>query len=665
MSPDFSNDFKEQVRSRTDLAALIGESVALTPSRGGAEYKCLCPFHDDHNPSMVVYPDRQTYRCWSCQVGGDCFTWVMEYDKVDFRVALETLAKRIGLEMPAYRGRRDGESTNTKAGLLDVLAWAENEFHRCLLDSQMAEPAREYLKKRGFSAETVARFKLGFHPQDSQWLLNRARDRFTREQLQAADLVKQSDDGSGYYDRFMRRVLFPIRNDKGLTVAFGGRVLPQLARPDEAKYLNSSESPVYSKSNLLFGFDVARDAIRKSRTAVVVEGYADCIIPYQFGVMNVVGVCGTALTEAHVNRLKRFAQRVVLMFDGDRAGLEAAEKALGHFLSENIDLRMLVLPDDKDPDEFLFEHGADAFRQQIENAVEAWDFKLQAEVSRHGLDSIDARHRVLINMLELLAKVPKLRGTTREDVILNRLAGRVALAESIVRQRLAELRSARLTSPQARPNGSNPVAGTPHRAVENTSPTTYMDATAGRNKSLRVDAAEADHDLYFFDQPLSKEDRRECELLEILFTDPDTLAVIRQEIGDEDFRNERTRHVLQVCFDLWEQGETPTFERIMATIEDVPLKRLVVWIDEQARLKEIGKKLADNFVTVNEQTLPQYLVQTLQGLRWRREERLHQRTQGQLAQQPDSRTGFNPNAKALLEQVSTFNQKRAAKTPLS
>ena len=181
-------------------------------------------------------------------------------------------------------------------------------------------------------------------------------------------------------------------------------------------------------------------------------------------------------------------------------------------------------------------------------------------------------------------------------------------------------------------------------------------------KSLRVDPLRVDRGLNFFDRPLSKNDRMECELLEIIFTAPEMLEVIRQEIGDEDFQNQQTQQVLQVCFDLCDLGERATFERITAVIEDVNLKRLLVWIDEQARLKEIAKKLSDDWVTDKERTLPHYLVQSLHDLRWRREEQLHQRTQGRLAQQPESRAGLNPNAKARLEQATAFHQKRAAKS---
>lgn len=659
MSLDLANnDFKELVRSRTDLVALVQESIALTPVRG--EFKGLCPFHDDHTPSMVVYPDRQTFRCWACSTGGDCFTWVMEFDKVEFREALETLAKRAGLEMPTFAGRRQ-ESAVAKADVLDVLAWAENEFHRCLLDSQIAAPAREYLKERGFNDETIAKFKLGFGPNDGQWLMARGRNKFSIESMETARLIKKSDDGAGTYTFFglRNRVLFPIRNDKGRCVSFGGRVLPQFAEPGVGKYINGLDSEVYSKSNLLFGFDAAREGIRKTQTAVIVEGYTDVLIPHQFGVTNVVGVCGTALTQAHIDRLKRFASRIVLMFDGDEAGRNATDKALANFLSENIDLRVLVLPDSQDPDEFLFANSVDEFRRQIESAAEAWDFKLQSEIHRHGLESIDARHRVLTSMLELLALVPKLRGSAKEDVILNRLASRTLLSEQIVRQRLAEARS-------ARPNGMLPnhniaAAASPQRGPETTA--RKMGATASQlgHKSLRVDGVVANQGLCFQDRSLSRGDLMECELLEIIFTDPSTLDVIRREIGDEDFHNEQTRAVLQVCFDLLDHDETPTFDRINAVIEDVALKRLIVWIDEQARKKEIANKLSDNLIGPNGVSAPSYLTLALQPIRFRRAEQQHQRNTGRLAQQPDARAGLNPNAKALLEQATAFHQKRAAK----
>lgn len=657
-------DFKELVRSRTDLVALVQESVALTPYRGGAEFKGLCPFHDDHTPSMVVYPDRQTFRCWACNTGGDCFSWVMELDRVEFREALEALARRAGLEMPKLAGRRSSSKACSiaKSDVLNALEWAESEFHRCLLESPIAAAARGYLKERGFTGETITKFKLGFAPPDGQWLINQSRGKFTLETLEAARLIKKRDDGPGHYQFFRNRVLFPIRNDKGQCVSFGGRILPQFVQPGVGKYINGLDSEVYSKSNLLFGFDAAREAIRKSETAVVVEGYTDVLISHQFGVSNVVGVCGTALTQAHVDRLKRFAKRLVLMFDGDQAGLDATEKALANFLSENIDLRVLILPNDQDPDEYLFAFGADEFRRQIENATDALEFKFQMEINRHGLETEGGRERVRNNVLELLAKVPRLRGTLKEHSILNRLAARTSLKEHKLEQQMFREHLEKLRRTQSLPNRNTPVAGTPQHVDALTRRRTRTEnAKLGVNLT-RIDGPNADRDLSFFDRALSKGDRMECELLEIILTDPSTLDLIRREIGDEDFWNAQTRAVLQVCFDLLDHEEIPTFERILAAVEDPNLKRLIVWIDEQARLKEISQKLTQDLIVHDGVSTPRYLLLALQPIRFRREEQLHQRAQGRLAQQPDARTGLNPSAKALLEQAAAFHQKRAAKT---
>jgi DNA primase len=356
------SDIKELVRSRTDLIALVGESVALHSQRGGRMFKALCPFHDDHNPSMEVNPERQTYRCWVCNKGGDCFSWVMEYEGVGFREALVSLANRAGVEIPKYQGHRDeGPTVNDKSSLYEVMAWAETEFHRFLLNAAQAERAREYLRSRHFSKATIEEYRLGYHPDSWEWIQERARNKFSQEQLLAARLIQERDKGNGYYDLFLDRVLFPIQDERGRCVAFGGRQLPDSKYNSGGKYFNSPEGILFHKSKLIFGLNKARDAIRKTGTAVVMEGYVDCIKAHQAGVLNAVATLGTALTEQHVAFLKRLAERVVLVYDGDDAGQKAAVKAVEKFLAQDVDLRVLTLPENLDPDEFLDAHGTDAF----------------------------------------------------------------------------------------------------------------------------------------------------------------------------------------------------------------------------------------------------------------------------------------------------------------
>jgi DNA primase len=290
----FPTDFKEQVRSRTDLVALIGESVALT-SRGPHDFVGLCPFHDDHNPSFHVYPDRQSYRCWVCDEGGDCFSFVMKYDRLGFREALEMLAERAGLELPQTVRRFSPEQKDRRTRLYEIVAWAEALCHDFLLEDRSAEPAREYLRSRGFTGETMKAFRLGFHPHNGGWLLGRGRlKKYTAADLASAGLARQRDDGSFYDDPlFHGRVLFPIRDLRGRIVAFGGRVLPQDDKRDGKKYLNSAENELFTKSRLLYAFDESRQAIREAKSVVVMEGYTDCITAHQCGVKNVVATLGT------------------------------------------------------------------------------------------------------------------------------------------------------------------------------------------------------------------------------------------------------------------------------------------------------------------------------------------------------------------------------------
>ncbi|MEX0704184.1 MAG: DNA primase [Planctomycetales bacterium] len=637
MSPGFSDDFKEQVRARTDLVQLIGETVSLQPKRGGREHVGLCPFHDDHSPSLTVSPERQTYKCWSCGEGGDCFTFLMKIEALAFPQVLEALARRAGLEMPKRaRGGRSSQSGDDKASLYDVLAWAEREFHHCLKTSAAAEAARGYLASRGFSTATIDEFRLGYHPAEWEWLQQRARGKFSTEQLFAARLVRERSGGNGHYDDFRERVLFPIRDAQGRTVAFGGRILPGNDRPDAPKYLNSPESELFAKSRLLYGFDVAKESIRRSQTAVVVEGYTDCTVAHQYGLSNVVATLGTALTETHVANLKRFARTVVLVFDGDEAGQRAAERSIAAFLAQELDLRILTLPGNADPAEFLAEQGTEAWGKLAIEAPEAWEFKLRAAIAQYGLDSVDSRQRVMDDMLGLLAQAPRLAGTAREDLILARLAQRLLLQEQVVRRRLKEIRG---------------------RAGQRSAPA----------QPVRVDGQHARGDAGFFTGPggrPTRDDKLECELLEILLTDPTTAQTLQVEVAPEEFGNEHLGRLLRFCYDLAERGTEPSFDTVMAALEDPAMKRLGALIGEWALEKDIAGKLRDADPRSDRTAPTGFLRAALDRFDWRRQERLHAQSRGRRAQRTDSAGGLDPEALDLLRRAAEFHGARAANKTL-
>lgn len=580
MSTGLDQEFKERVRAATDIVALIGESHSLQARRGGREFVCLCPFHNDTNPSLTVSPERQSYKCWSCLEGGDCFSWVMKQDGLDFFGALKLLAERAGLEMPARYTNGNPEDRKSKQSLLEVLSWAEAQFHKFLLEGKAAEPARAYLAERGFTDETIQHYRLGFHPPEWEWLLSRARGRYEPEQLKTAWLAGERNGGNGYYDNFFGRVMFPVRDERGRVVAFGGRVLPALARENDAKYINSADTPLFSKSRLLYGLDVAREAVRQTDEAVVVEGYTDCIMCSQSGIENAVAILGTALTEQHVQLLRRFCRKVVLVLDGDAAGQNAAVRSLGKFLAHDVDLRILPLPAGSDPADFLADNGADAFRELATNAVEAWEFKLQASINTHTLESMDSRHRVLVDMLDLLRDAPRLAGTVREDLILSRVSRILQIPESKVR---SELRTARRQP-------SNPSVSINQQSdnEQTTSPIRTPD------------------------------DRLECELLEMIFADPQICGRVLERVSVEEFRHSELQLVYGTCRDLWEQDVPPSYERVMTVLESPSLKRLATEIEDLSRRQKIAEKLQTAPLITGAAPPPSYFDDVVARFDWRR-----------------------------------------------
>ena len=593
MSLGFPDDsFKEQVRSATDLVQLIGESVSLQPRRGGSEYAGLCPLHDDHNPSMVVYPDRQTFRCWVCDEGGDCFSWLQKTESVGFREALESLARRANLEMPRQYSRGDKPPAQDKAKLFDVLKWAEEQFHRFLLNAPEAEHARDYLYDRGFTDETIVDFRLGFHPDDWEWLLGRARDRFPIRQLLAARLVKERAEGNGCFDYFVNRVMFTIGDDQGRTVAFGGRVLP--GSDDASKYFNSVESEVFAKNRLLYALDRSRQAIRDSNRAIVVEGYTDCIMCHQFGINNVVATLGTALTENHVIALKRRLRpdgtgRIVLVYDGDTAGQNAAERSLARLLPHEVDLRILTLPDELDPADFLEKRGTDEFTTLVEDATEAWEFKLQRLQDRYDGNLVNGRQRVLDEILELLASAPGFAGTLRQDVLLGRLSERLQTDERAVRRRLSELR---------RRNANRRPATRPAPEAAPADDTANAEQIA-ETVSDGTRVAEED-------------------VLGGVFDDPERISWIQSQIGSDDFARGPRRELLELCFDLAEQGVLPSFRDVTAALEDTERKRLATLLHDQLQEKKRHEHVLDGSTAGERPTVPVWLSHAVEFLKSKR-----------------------------------------------
>ena len=370
------DQFVQQVAQATDIVELVGQYIAL--KKRGREFLGLCPFHDDSKPSLNVSPAKQIFKCFACGAGGGVFNFVMQYDKLTFPEAVRNLAERANIPMLCDA---DGLSAQAdqRATLGGAMSFAA-KFYQEQLWSSPGKAALEYARKRGLSDESIRRFGLGFAPDSWDALLSAGRRAgLTAERMLQAGLTAPRPSGTGQYDRFRNRLMFPIIDTTGKTIAFGGRAL---AADERAKYLNSPDTPLFDKSQQLYGLNWARDAIASSDQAVVVEGYLDVLMPQQAGVTNVVATLGTSLTEQHVKILGRYARQVVLLFDSDTAGASAAQRALELFVTQRLHVRVAAVPEGKDPCDYTLSAGGEAMRALIDSAPDAlqyaWDRRLEA-----------------------------------------------------------------------------------------------------------------------------------------------------------------------------------------------------------------------------------------------------------------------------------------------
>jgi DNA primase len=541
-------DAKEQVRQATDIVDLIGKHLELR--RAGRGYVGRCPWHDDRKPSLQVNPDRQTWKCWVCDIGGDVFSFVMKREGCDFREALQMLADRAGIQLRQHQAKATPGSPDDKNTLYQCCDWAAKQFHEFLLRSDSAEIARQYVEERNITPASVERFQIGFSPNEWTWILDRAKNTpYSPRILEAVGLLGKSERSGNYYDRFKGRVIFPIRDTQNRTIAFGGRILPNLADQNAAKYVNSPETRLYTKSDTLYALDIVRNTITKSRHLTVVEGYTDVILCHQHGVNDVVACCGTALNERHIRLIKRFADTVYLVLDGDAAGQNRTNDILELFVAAQMDLRILTLPDELDPAEFMEERGGDAFRELLAtSAVDALEHKIRTAI--RDIDLTRDTHRANLALEDILKTIARgtdddVTGPTglRAKQLIARLARQFALDEGDVRGRFNTLRQS--TGPQ--------------RGREELPP--------GQNPTL---------------QPLSIE---ECELLEILCLHPDLAPTALNDVADDDLTSPTARELFQTYRRLEEGGFSLDFNTVLSEIEDPRLKRVLVELDDRAHEK--------------------------------------------------------------------------------
>jgi DNA primase len=379
----YPQTFIDDLRRQADIVRVIQDYVPL--KKKGASWMACCPFHKEKTPSFSVSPAKEIFYCFGCHKGGSVFNFVMEVESVPFPEAIKIVAEKSGVPLPKLEQDSRFEARRQEADeVIELNKWALEWWEQQLLSGgPESRPVREYLKKREISEETQKTFRLGYSPDSWEALSAYLRQKGALQtQIERSGLVVKKDDGSGSYDRFRGRLMFPVMDTQGRPIAFGARTLKA---DDNVKYINSPETAAYVKGRNLFGLNLTRDEIRKQGFAILVEGFLDLIVPYQFGIRNAVASLGTALTADQVKLLGRFARRVVVNYDGDRAGVQAAKRAIEMLLEEDLEVKVLVLPDKSDPDEFIRQQGVTEYQRLRGNAQPHIQFVIDQAVAGRNL----------------------------------------------------------------------------------------------------------------------------------------------------------------------------------------------------------------------------------------------------------------------------------------
>lgn len=452
----FSKEFIEQVRAGNPIVDVVGSYVPLTRKQNN--YWACCPFHEEKTPSFSVSPDKEFFYCFGCHAGGDVFQFVQKIENISFPEAVEKLAQRIGLEIPKTDlSPAEREREEERQRLYEICDLAASYFHNCLTKTRMGAAGIDYFKTRGLSAQTIVDFKLGFAPPQWDRLYRDFRERGYREK----DLIKSGlclTKNGKTYDRFRGRCMFPIRDDKGRVVAFGGRIIEE----GEPKYLNSPESPIFHKGDLLFAMERARKEIRRTKQAVLVEGYMDVVGVHNLGVTNVVASLGTAFTQRQAQLLRRICDVAIVAYDMDRAGREATRRAIAIARETGLKLRIATLPDGKDPDEYIKQHGANAWEDVITMAQNVLDYRLDEIISAHDATSTDGKNMIV---QEFIPEIMQTDNAITIDSYLRRLATRLRMNENIVRSEAQKIAKTQAKNVYIAPAGNRAETADAPRAT--------------------------------------------------------------------------------------------------------------------------------------------------------------------------------------------------------
>lgn len=517
----------DTVRSSVSIVRLISEYVSL--KKRGKNHLALCPFHSEKTPSFNVNEAKQIFHCFGCGTGGDVFKFITLIEHISFPEAVRFIAQRYGIPLPAGEEKRS-EQADEKDLLMQILSVAGQFFQKALLDDSEGRAGYEYLLQRGISEETVQRFQLGYAPAAGDRLFRHLRSQgLAPDAIVKSGIARRSEQDGSYYDYFRRRVIFPICDAAGKVIAFGGRAMGD-AHP---KYLNTPETPVYNKGRNLFGLHAAKEAIRTSNFAILVEGYMDFVVPYQYGIRNIVASLGTGLTENQVKLLGRFTRNVVVNYDSDTAGVNAAKRSLEIFLQESFKVNVLVLPDGQDPDTHVRAVGTESYSASLRNSIPYLEFIAEmAFRAERDLHSARGKINVLNSVLPYLAKV---QNKIERSAYASKIAQRIGLQDEVI---LSELK----------------------KAVEG------QQVKLEADRLVRSDVKPA-----------------ETKLLRTLLENPLLCQSLWPQMQEEDFEGLRTEKIFLAVLELYRNSEEINYSNLKRFLGEEDIKLLMkVYFQEDA-----------------------------------------------------------------------------------
>ena len=541
------DDFIDRLRSQSDIVSVISEYVPL--KKRGKNYWGCCPFHHEKTPSFSVTPDKGFFYCFGCQTGGNVFNFLMKLENLTFMEAVKKLAAKMNVPVPEKeKSEHERQVEREMAGLLKANATASDFFHSCLTKTSYGKEAREYLRGRGIDDETIATFRLGFAPKAWDKLTVALTGRgFTAETLAKAGLAVARTGGDGVYDRFRDRIMFPIADARGRVIGFGGRVMDG----SQPKYLNTSETPVFNKRYVLYGFDLAYQAIKQAGRAIVVEGYMDLIALHAGGIKNAVASLGTSFTLEQARQLARNASEIYFAYDSDAAGQNATLRALATVRALGLSVRVIALPDGKDPDEFIRKHGADAFRTLMDQAPALLAYQVSQALQAHDYSGASGKMGVLAQAIPALAEAPDLAEVNEHIRMLSQTLG---IHEEDIRREIRKV--------QQKDKAAN----------------------RGQNSS----------NAFNLSQKLApKTVAAERQLIRLMLEDGSIIPYVQAELNGEDIQGGERKTIINSLFTAYNMGKSPAADSLAISLPESAATELSNIMVMEIQLSDISRVVDD------------------------------------------------------------------------